>query len=34
VWAALGVLGLALGAFITVVGHPGGFGGAGAWAQW
>jgi uncharacterized membrane protein YgcG len=34
VWAALGVLGLALGLFITVVGHPGGFGGAGAWAQW
>ena len=32
VWSAFVATGLLLGLFITVVGHPGGFGGAGAWA--
>jgi hypothetical protein len=32
--AGLVLPGLALGAFITFVGHPGAFGGAGALARW
>lgn len=34
VWSAFVATGLLLGFFITVVGHPGAFGGAGAWARW
>lgn len=33
-WVAFCLIGVALTAFIIVVGHPGGFGGAGAWARW
>ena len=28
------VVGCLLASFIMFVGHPGGYGGAGAWAQW
>ena len=28
------VVGCLLASFIMFVGHPGGFGGAGAWARW
>ena len=33
-FATLALPGLAIAAFITVVGHPGAFGGAGAFARW
>ena len=33
-WVAFCLVGMALTAFILVVGQPGGFGGAGAWARW